>query len=71
MKRWLILFTLTVLTPYEGIDYEEPTLYEYENEDQALDIVETLGDGYTTSPTINPLPYYLRRVLENRPLFPY
>ena len=44
MKR-ILLPLLVILNPYSGLQYEEPTLYQIQ-EESPLEIVVTLGDGY-------------------------
>ena len=61
----LTLFTIVILDPYQGLDYDEPNLYFIDEEIQKLEIVETLGDGYSQkSDTPIQIPYFLRRVRE-------
>ena len=66
MKK-IILTTIVILSPYQNINYDTPTVYIIDEDNQHLEIVETLSDGYNersqNSDTPIAIPYFLQRIL--------
>jgi hypothetical protein len=52
--KWLIILTVVILNPYQGLNYNEPNLYIISQE-RDFEIVESVSEGYfEPDPTYEP-----------------